>query len=88
MTPSGLNALFRIMPKAAGSAEKLAPIITRAVPTYSSAMNGTSFEVTFAMLFIPPIITIAVKTASMPPNSQPRVAKTLSLPPVTLTNCT
>ncbi len=51
-------------------------------------MNGTSLDVTRAIERMPPMITSAVRMASTLPNSQPRVAKKLDSPPVTLTNWT
>ena len=59
-----------------------------AEPTYNKAMNGTNFEVTRAMFFMPPTMTSAVNTASRVPNTQPLSANQLASPPVTLTNCT
>ncbi len=86
VTPSGLKALVTIAETAEGRAEKLAPITTNAVPTYKSAIKGTSFDVTLAMLLIPPMMTRPVSKAKIEPNNHPRLAKNPSLPPVTLTN--
>ena len=51
-------------------------------------MKGTSFEVTRAMLWIPPMMTTATRIARTLPKSQPQPAAKLSLPPVASTNCT
>ena len=52
----GLNASFRIKAKALSTNEKLVPIIYMHAIKYNTAMNGTIFSVTEAILLIPPII--------------------------------
>ena len=88
VTPSGLNALTNIDSIAAGISLKFTPSTNSAAATYSSAIKGTSLEVTRAMLLMPPMMTKPVTTARISPKTQPRSAKKLASPPVTLTNCT
>ena len=42
-------------------------MINMEAPTYKTAINGTIFSVTLAILLIPPIITTPTKTAKINP---------------------
>ena len=63
----GLNASFRIKAKALSTNEKLVPIMYMHAIKYNTAMNGTIFSVTEAILLIPPIIIIPTKKAKTRP---------------------
>ena len=58
------NALSTIITTAEGSFSILYISITTHIMIYAIAMNGTTIEVTLAILFSPPITTSAVKNAT------------------------
>ena len=84
-TVPGYMGVINNFEQAVGIAEEIGfPIIIKAAPTYMTAINGTIFSVTVAILFIPPRITIPTITAIITPKIIvffsvfiPRVFKTI-----------
>ena len=63
----GLNASFKINAKALSTNEKLVPMMYKHAIKYNTAMNGTIFSVTDAILLIPPIIMTPTNKAKIKP---------------------
>ena len=63
----GLNASEIINPNASSTQLKFVIIIYKHANKYNTAINGTIFSVTDAILLIPPIIIIPTNTAKITP---------------------
>ena len=76
----GLNASVKIKASALSTNEKLERIIYKHANKYKTAINGTTFSVTEAILFIPPIIITPTNSARITPITKPALVLELSKP--------
>ena len=81
-TDWGWNASDIINDRAEGIFIKFAIITIKPETMYIIHIVGTSTVVTFAILLIPPIVTIPTKIATIKPKIQPQPYRKLCSPPV------
>ena len=67
----GLNASEKIKEKASSMNEKFVKMIYKQAIKYITAINGTTFSVTEAILFIPPIMITPITKAKTTPITAP-----------------